>query len=195
MDKGTVKTTGLVDRAATGTLTIGMKIKIEGEVEVKERGSLQIIEEEVEIIFQEGNTDNGMVMTQVIMTEIIGTVIMTVRTMVTGVGDQMAIEAKVTVREDGEEDVILISNTLSRMTHPNTHLKVIIGPLPWVVSTNTKYPRTSTQPTHNHNNITCRDHPHNCVKQQTFVSCAKTKAIMIINANLQVTSWPEPRKR
>ena len=51
MDEGEAKTAVLEDWAAMGTLTIDTKIKIEGEVKVKEKESLQIIEEEVETIF------------------------------------------------------------------------------------------------------------------------------------------------
>ena len=164
-DEGMVKTTVLEDGAAMGTLTIDTKIKIEGEVKVKEKGSLQIIEEEVEIIFLESSEDNGMVTTWVTVTEIIGTKIMTTRIIATEVGDGIVIEGKVIVIEDGAEDGIPIPNTLNKTTHNNTHNRIIIGPLQWVINTNTKCPRTSTQPTHNRNNITCRNHLHNRIKQ------------------------------
>ena len=49
-----------------------------------------------------------MVMTQVTMTETIGTAIMTARIMATEVGDGMVIEAKAIVIEDGEDDGIQI---------------------------------------------------------------------------------------
>ena len=64
--EGVAKTTALEDGAVMETLTINMKIRIEGQVKVKEEGSLRIIEEEVKIIFLEGDADNGMVTTRVV---------------------------------------------------------------------------------------------------------------------------------
>ena len=193
-DEGTDKTAALKDGAAMETLTIDTKIRIEGEVKVKEKGSLRIIEEEVEIIFLKGNKDNGMVTTWVTMTETIETEIMMARIMGTEVGDGIAVEGKVIVIEDGEEDGTQIPNILNKTTHNNTQIRIIISPLQWVVNTNIRCPMTSTQPTHNRNNITCRDHLHNHVKQRIYVSCVKIKAITIINASLQAISWPEYRK-
>ena len=105
-----------------------MIIKIEGEVEVKEKGTMQIIGEEVVTIFQEGDEDNGMVMTRVIVIEIIGIVTMMVPTVIIGVEDGMAVEAKVTMTEDGDADGTLILNTPSRIIPHNTYHWVIIGP-------------------------------------------------------------------
>ena len=89
--EGMDKTVALEDVAVMETLTIDMKIMLEGEVKVKVKGSLQIIEEEVKIIFLEGDEDNGMVMTQVSVKETIGTEIMMAKIMGTEVGDGMAV--------------------------------------------------------------------------------------------------------
>ena len=89
--EGTEMTAALKDGAALETLTIDITIKIEGEVEVKEEGSLRITEEEVKTISLEVDADNGMVMTRVTMTETIGIETMTVIIMGTEVGDGMAI--------------------------------------------------------------------------------------------------------
>ena len=171
-----------------------MIIKIEGEVEVKEKGSSWIIEEEVKIIFLQGDKDNGMVMTWVTMTETIGTEIMKAKIMGTEVGDGTAIEGRVIVIGDGEEDGIPIPNILNKNIHNNILIRITIDPLQWVVNINIKCPMSSTHPTHNCNSITHKDHLHNRAKQQTYVSCAKIKAIMTINANLQAISWLEHRK-
>ena len=163
--EGAEKTTALGDVAVMETLTINMKIMIKGEVKVKEKGSLWIIEEEVKKIFLEGDEDNGMVMTRVTVTETTETEIMMAKTMGTEVGDGMAVKGKVIVIGDREEDGTQIPNILNKSTHNNTQIRIIISPLRWVVNTNIRFPMSSTQPTHNHNSITHRDHPHNRVKQ------------------------------
>ena len=181
----------LEDGAVMEIRTLDMKIKIEGEVKVKEKGSMQIIEEEVKIICLEGDKENGMVMTQVTVRETIGTEIMMAKTMGIEVGEGMAVQGKVIVIEDGEEDGTQIPNILNKNTHNNTQIRIIISSLQWVINTNIRCPMSSTKPTHNHNSITHRDHPHNRIKQQIYV---KIKAIMTINANLQVILWPKHRK-
>ena len=123
------KTAALEDRAVMETLTIDMKIKIEEEVKVKEKGSMGIIEEEVKTIFLEGDEDNGMVMTRVTVTETIGTEIMMAKIMEIEVGDGMAVEGKVIVIGDGEEDGTQIPNILNKNTHNNTQIRITIGPL------------------------------------------------------------------
>ena len=183
-DEGVDKTAALEDVEVMETPIIGMKIKIEGEVKVKEKGSLQKIEEEVKIIVLEGDKDNGMVMTQVTVTETIGTEIMTGIIMETEVGDGMAIEDKGIVIEEGVGDGTQILNILNKNTHSNhnTLIRIIIGPLQWVVNTNIKCHMSSTYPTHNCNSSTHRDHRPNRAKQQIYVNCVKIKAIMTINA-------------
>ena len=171
-----------------------MKIKINGEVEVNGKGSMWRIEEEGKTTFPEGDEDNGMVMTRVTVKETKGIQIMTAKIMGTEVGDGMAAEGKAIVIGEGEEDGTQIPNILNKNTHNNTQSKITIGPLQWVVNTNIRCLTNSTHPTYNHNSITHKDHPHNHVKQKISVSCVKIKAIMTINANLQVISWPDHRK-
>ena len=138
-----------------------MTIKIEGEVKVKEEGSSRITEEEVKIISLMVDADNGMVMTWVTVTEIIGIEIMTVIIMEIEVGDGMVIEGKVIVIEDGEDDGIQIPNTRNRITHNTTQTKTITGPLLWDANINTNCPMSNTHPTHNRNSSIHSDHPHN----------------------------------
>ena len=193
--KGAEITVGLEDGAALETLTINMTIRIEGKVEVKEEGSLQITEEEVKILFLEADADNGMVTTRVTVTETIGIEIMMVTTMGTEVGEGMAIEGKVIVIEDGEDDGIQIPNTLNKNIHNTIPTRIITSPLLWDANININCPMSNTQPTHNHNSNIHSSRPHNRGKQLIYVSCVKTKVTMTINANLQVTSWPEHKKR
>ena len=128
--RGAVVIVVLEDRAVLETLIIGMIIKIEGEIEVKEEGSMRTTEEEVKTISLEVDVDNGMVTTRVTMTEIIGIEIMTVTIVEIEVGDGMVIEGKVIVIEDGEDDGIQIPNTLNRITHNTIQTKTITGPPP-----------------------------------------------------------------
>ena len=192
--EGTAKTAVLKDGATLETLTIDMIIRIEGEVKVKEEGSLQITEEEVKIIFLEADADNGMVMTWVTMIEIIGIEIMMVITMGTEVGDGMAIEGKVIVTGDGEDTGTQTPNTLNKNIHNTIPIRIITGPLPWVKSININCPISNTRTTHNRNSSIHSDHLHNCGKWPIYVSCVKIKAIMTINVNFQAISWPELRK-
>ena len=192
--EGTDKTVVLEDGAALETLTIDMTIRIEGEVEVKEEGSLQTTEEEVKIIFLEADTDNGMVTIRATVTETIGIEIMMAKIMGTEVGDGMAIEGKVIMIGDREDDGTHIPNTLNKIIHNTIPTRIIIGPLLWVANININCHMSNTQPTHNPNSNTHRDHPHNRSKRPIYVSCVKIKAIMTINANLQAISWPEHKK-
>ena len=164
--EGVDKTTALKDMEVMETQIVGMKIKIEGEIKVKEKGSLRTIEEEVKIISLEGDEDNGIVTTRVTVTETIGTEIMMVKIMGTEVGVGMEIEGKVIVIGDGEEDGTQIPNILNKniRSNHNTQIRIIISPLRWAVNTNIRCPMSSTHPTHNPNSITHRDHWHNRIK-------------------------------
>ena len=175
--EGTDKTAALRDMAVMETLTIDMKIMIEGEVKVKEKVSLRIIEEEVKIIFLEGDEDNGMVTTRVTVKETMGTEIMMAKIMGTEVGDGMAVEGKVIVIGDGEEDGTQIPNILNKSTHNNTLIRIIIGPLAWVVNTNIRCPMSNTQSTHNRNNITHRDHPCNHASSEYMSAVSKSRPL------------------
>ena len=127
--EGMDNTAALEDGAVMGTLTINMKFRIEGEVKVKEKGSMGIVEEEVKIIFLKGDEDNGMVTTRVTVKETEGTEIMMAKTIGIEVGGGMAVEGKVIVIGDWEEDGTQIPNILNKNTHNNTQIRIIIGPL------------------------------------------------------------------
>ena len=192
--EGTVATVVLEDGAVLETLIIGMIIKIEGEVEVKEEGSMWTTEEEVKTISLVVDADNGMVTTRVTVTEIIGIEIMTVTIVEIEVGDGMVIEGKVTVIEDREDNGIQIPNTLNRITHNTIQTKTITGPLLWDANINTNCPMSNTHPTHKCNSSIHSGHPHNHNKLLTYVSCVRIKATMTINANLQVILWHEHKR-
>ena len=192
--EGTVVNVVLEDGAVLETLIIGMIIKIEGEVKVKEEGSMQTTEEEVKIISLMVDAYSMMVMTRVTVIEITGIEIMTVITVEIEVGDGMVIEGKVTMIEDGEDDGIQIPNTLNRITHNTIQTKTITGPLLWDANININYPMSNTNPTHNHNYSIHSSHPHNRDKLLTYVSCVRIKATMTINANLQVILWHKHKR-
>ena len=144
--EGAVVTVVLEDGAALEILIIAMTINIEGEVEVKEEGISQITDKEVKIISLTVDADNGMVMTQLTVTEIIGIEILMVIIMEIEVGDGMAIEGKVIVIEDGEDDGIQIPNTHNRITHNTIQTKTTISPLLWDANINTNCLMSNTPP-------------------------------------------------
>ena len=193
--EGAEMTAALEEGAALEALTIDMTIKIEGEVEVKEEESSQITEEEVKIIFLVADADNGIVTTLVTMTETIRIEIMMVTIMGTEVGDGMAIKGKVIMIEDGEDDGTQIPNTLNKTIHNTILTRIITGPLLCDANINTNCPMSNTRPTQNRNSNIHSDHLHKRGKRSIYVSCARIKATMTINANLQVISWPEHKKR
>ena len=192
--EGTEMTAALEDGAALETLTIDITIKIKGEVEVKEEGSLWITEAEVKTISLRVDADNGMVTIRVTVTETIGIETMTVIIMGTEVGDGMAIESKVKVIEEREDNGTKIPNTLNKSIHYTILIKIITGPLLWDANINTNCPMSNTHPTHNCNSSIHSDHLHNRDKWPIYVSCVRIKATMTINANLQVILWPEHKK-
>ena len=187
--EGTVVTVVLEDGAVLETQIIDMIIKIEGEVKVKEEESTWTTEKEVKIISLVVDADNGMVMTRVTMIETIWIEIMTVITVQIEVRERMVIEGKVTMIEDREDDGIQIPNTLNRITHNNIQTETIIGLLLWDVNININCPMNNTHPTHNCNSSIHSGHLHNHDKLLIYVSCARIKATMTINANLQVILW------
>ena len=130
------------------------------------------------------------------MTETIGIEIPIVKVILTEVEDGiLIIEVKDTVIVEEGDDGILISNiTIQGINRsPNFQIQIIIVHPRWAISTDTQSHMASTHTLRNSNNMhhKCQHHLN---KPQISVSCVIVKAIMIINANLQVTSWPAHKK-
>ena len=180
-----------------GTLITGRIIKTKELAAVKYNGTFSIIEGEVKITHFEGAEDSGMEMTPITMTEITGTEILKVKVILIGVEDGTIVEVRdIMIGEEGE-DGVLISNTTIQGTknRPNLQTQIIIIHNPWVISTDTQSHMSNTH-TPNNNNIShrcCQPH-HNKLQIDLFVNCVRVRAIMIINANLQVILWPAHKK-
>ena len=178
-----------------GTLITGMIIKIEELAVVKDNGTFNIIEDEVKRIRFEGTEDSGMEMTLITMTETTGIEIPKVKVIQTGAEDGIIIEVRATLIGEEGDDGILISNTTTQGTNnkPNLQTRIIIVHHPWAISSDTQSHMNNTHiPNNNNTSCKCRQPHHN--KLQIFVSCVKVRAIMIINANLQVILWPTHKK-
>ena len=178
------------------TLIIGMIIKIEEPVAVKDNGTFNTIEGEGKIIHLEGAKDNGMEMTLITMTETTGIGIQTVKVILTEVEDGIVIiEVKDIVIMAEGEDGIPISNIMIQGINnsPNFQTQIIIVHHLWDINTDTQSHMSNTD-TLNNNNINPKCGQPHLNKLQIFVSYVIVKAIMIINANLQVTSWPAHKK-
>ena len=178
-----------------GTLITGLITKIEELAVVKYKGSFSIIEGKVKIICFEGDKDSGMEMTPITMTEITGIEIPKVKVILIGAEDGIIVEVSdIVIREEGE-DGILISNTMIQGTNnrPNLQIRIIIVHHPWDISTDTQSHMSNTHiPSNNNTSRKCRQLHRD--KLQISVNCVKVKAIMIINANLQVILWPVHKK-
>ena len=177
------------------TLKTGMIRMIEEPVEASKIGISTMIEVEVKKTRSGGDEDSGMEMIRTTVTEIREIEIRMVKVILIGEVDGMVIEARdIVIMVEGENG-ILIHNIKIRGTNNHLHFKtlIIIVPHLWVTSTGTQYHMSNTHTPSNHNiHLKCHQPHHN--KPQIFANCAKIKAIMIINANLQVTLWPTHRK-
>ena len=173
----------------------GMIIKIEEPATVKDNGTFNIIEGEGKIIRFEGAKDDGMEMTLITVTEIIGIEIPKVKVILTGAEDGIIVEVRdIMIGEEGE-DGILISNTMIQGTNnrPNLQTRIIIVHHLWVISTGTQSHMSNTHiPSNNNTSHKCCQLHDN--KRQIFVNCVRVRAIMIINANLQAILWPAHKK-
>ena len=169
--------------------------KIEGLVVVKDHRISSIIEGEAKITHFKGAKDSGMEMTLITMIETIEIEISMVKIRLIGAEDGKVIgDRDIMIGEEGE-DGIPISNTMILGINNKTSFQtpVIIVHHQWDINTDTRFHMSNTHITSN-NNISPKCHQDDHNKQQTFVSCVIIKAIMIINANLQVISWPTHKK-
>ena len=96
--------------------------EVEELATVKDKSTFNIIEGEVKIIRFEGAKDNGMEMTLITVTEIIGIEIPKVKVILTGAEDGTIVEVRdIVIGEEGE-DGILISNTTIQGTNNRPNL-------------------------------------------------------------------------
>ena len=178
------------------TLIAGMIIKIEEPVTVKDNGTFNIIEGEGKIIHFEGTEDNGMEMTLITVTETTGIEIPTVKVILTGVEDGIIIvEVKdMVIGEEGDDGTPTSHITIQGInTKPNFQTQIIIVHHLCSINTDTQSHMSNTH-TPNNSNINHKCCQLHLNKLQIFVSCVIVKAIMIINANLQVILWPAHKK-
>ena len=163
---------------------------------VKDNETFIIIEGMDKITHIEVNTDSGMEMTRITVTETIGIEIPMVKVTLTGVEDEIIItEVKDTVIVEEGEDGIPVSNIMIKgiSRNPNFQIQIIIVHHRWDTNTDTQSHMANIHTPSNNNNIN-----HKCQlnlnKLQIFVTCVIVKAIMTINANLQVILWPAHKK-
>ena len=178
-----------------GTLITGMIIKIEDLATVKDNGTFNIIEGEVKIIHFEGAEDSGIEMTLITVTEITGIEIPKVKVILTGAEDGTIVEVRdIVIGEEGEDGILISNTTIQGTTNrPNLQTQIIIVHNPWAISTDTQSHMSNIH-TPNNNNTSCKCHQPHHNKLRIFVNCVRVRAIMIINANLQVILWPAQKK-
>ena len=163
---------------------------------VKDNETFIIIEGMDKITHIEVDVDSGMEMTRITATETTGIEIPMVKVILIGVENGIIItEVKDTVIVEEGEDGIPISNiTIQGISrNPNFQIQIIIVHHPWDINTDTQSHMANIHIPSNNNNINHKGQPH-LHKLQIFVSCVIVKAIMTINANLQVILWPVHKK-
>ena len=196
-DEAVEVTEGLKAVEMEVTLITGMINKSQEPAAVRDNTTFNIIEG-VDKIHFEVNDDNGMQMTLIIVTEIIGTEIPTIKVVPTGVEDGIIIIGvkDIVIEVEGEDGILINNITIQGIkSSPNFQTQITIVHHLWDTNTGTQSHMSNTRIPNNSNNNTnlkCRQ-PH-LNKLQIFVSCVIVKAIMIINANLQVTLWPTHKK-
>ena len=166
-----------------------MTIKNEDPDAAKDNVIQTIVEGVVMIIHTKDEEDSGMEMTGITVTETVGTEIMIVKAILTGVDDGIIIvEVKDIVIVEEVDDGIPISNIMIQDTNRNPNFKTQITiDLPgWFINTDIQSHMVSI-----HTSLSSNSTRHKCQpplnKRLIFVNCATFKAITIINANLQAT--------
>ena len=193
-DAGT--TEALVDVEIIAILITDMTIKTKDLDAVKGSTTLITAEGMVMIIHIEDEEDSGMEMTRIAVTETIGIEIPIVRVILTGVEDGIIIvEVKdIVIVEEGDDGIPINSITIQGIKrNTNSKIPITTDHPPWDISTGTQPHMVSIQ-THLNNNNTRHKCQRLLNKPLIFVNCATVKAIMIINANLQVISWHAHKK-
>ena len=177
-------------------LITGMTIRIGEPVMVKDNGTSNIVEGVAKIIHIVADENNGMVMTRITVTEIIGIEIPMAKVILIGVEDGIIIiEVKdIVIVEEGEDGIPISNITIQGITrNPNFQIQIIIVHHPWDINTDTQSHMVNIRTLSSNSNIKhkCQLH-HN--RLQIFVSCVTAKVIMTINANLQATLWHAHKK-
>ena len=189
---------GLVAVEMEVTLITDMIIKIGEPATVRDSETFNIIQGVDKTTHIEVDEDSGMEMTVITVTEITGTEIPTVKVILIGVEDgRILTRAKDIVIVAEGEDGIPISNIMIQgiNQNPNFQIKIITVLHPWDGNTDIPSHMSNTHTPNNNNNISRICHQLHLNKLQIFVNCVTVKAITIINANLQATSWPAHKKR
>ena len=148
------------------------------------------------IIHIEDDEDSGIKMTRITVTETIGIEIPIVKVILTGVEDGIiTIEVKdIVIAEEGDDGIPISSIMIQGINrNPNFKIQIITDHPRWDINTDTQPHMVSIHTCRNNNN-TCHKCQRLLNKPLIFVSCVIVKAIMIINANLQVTLWPAHKK-
>ena len=141
--------------------------------------------------------DSEMEMTLITMTETIGIEIPTVKVIPTGVEYGIIItEVKdIVIVKEGEDGIPLSNITTQGINrNPNFQTQIIIIHHQWNINIDTPSHMANTHTPSNNNNINHKCRQLHLNKQQIFVNCVIVKAIMTINANLQVILWPAHKK-
>ena len=163
---------------------------------VKDNGTSNIVEGVAKIIHIVADENNGMVMTRITMTEIIGIEIPMAKVILIGVEDGIIIiEVKdIVIVEEGEDGIPISNITIQGITrNPNFQIQIIIVHHPWDINTDTQSHMVNIHTPSSNSNIKhkCQLHRN---RLQIFVSCVTAKVIMTINANLQATLWHAHKK-
>ena len=178
------------------TLITGMIIKIEELVTVKDNWNSSIIEGMDKITHLEVDEDNGMEMILITVTETIGIEILKVKVILTGVEDGiLIIEVKdIVIVEEGEDEIPINNIMIQGINNPTFQIQIIIVHHLWDINIDTQSHMNNTHTPNNNNNTNPKFRQLHRNKRQIFVNCVIVKAITIINANLQVISWPTYKK-
>ena len=182
------------DAGVMGTQIIDMKIKIEGEVEVKGEGNIMKIEVEVKKTFQGADVGHGRTMIPITEIGTIGIDPVKAKTIVIEVGDGTATGDNMMVTEAEVDDGTKMINTPHKNIPKTIHHQIITGPHQWDVSTNTKC-RMKQYPPYPQQQQYAQRPPAQSRQLQIYVNYVKTKATMIINASSQAILWPEHKRR
>ena len=179
------------------TLITGLILRIGEPAAVKDNGTLNIIEGADKKTHIKGDEDSGMPMTQTTVTEKIEIEIPRVKVILIGEEDGITIiEVKDTVIvAEGEDGIPIRYITIKGINrNPNFQIPIIIIHHQWDINIDTQSHMDNTRTPSNNNNTNHKDRQLHLNKLQIFVSYVIVKAIMIINANLQVILWPTHKK-
>ena len=177
------------------TLKTGMITKIKELAAVSHKETFSIIEVEVKTIHFKDNEDSGMAMTQITMTEIIGIEIPKIKVILTGADDGIIVEARyIVIGAEGEGGTLINNIKIWDINKiPSMLTRIIIAHHLWDISIDIPS-HTSSIPILSNNNTSLKCHQPHHSKLRMFVNYVRVKAIMITNANLQVTLWPAHKK-